>query len=133
MGSPAAKQNDIVVGVDVHIVLVPSPPGSPVPTPLPHPFSGPLDRELSSDVSIEGSAAATKGSVATNQPPHVPTPPGTSFQTPPDNEGTVAIGSATVNINGKPAARIGDLVDTCNDVGAPPSSTIVGSSTVFIG
>jgi uncharacterized Zn-binding protein involved in type VI secretion len=133
MGQPAAKQNDNVVGIDVHIVMVPAPPGPPVPTPLPHAFSGPLDQQLSSDVFIDGLAAATKDSVATNRPSHIPTPPGVSFQSPPPNRGTVTGGSATVNINGKPAARVGDLVDTCNDIGAPPSSAIVGTSTVFIG
>lgn len=127
MGQPAAKENDLAVGVDIHVVLVPS-PGGPVPTPLPHPFSGPLDTDLSQDVEIEGRAAATKGSIATNKPPHIPTPPGTSFQSPPEDKGTVSTGSATVNINGKQAARVGDTVDSCEGV-----SVIVGSSTVLIG
>jgi len=132
MGQPAAKQNDTVTGNDFHIVLVPSASGT-TPVPLPHVFAGTLDQQLSSDVFIEGLAAATKDSVATNQPPHLPTPPGLSFQTPPENSGTVVTGSATVNINGKPAARAGDTVDTCNDIGAPPSSVIVATSTVLIG
>jgi uncharacterized Zn-binding protein involved in type VI secretion len=128
MGQPAAKQGDIVVGTDIHVVLVPSPPGSPVPTPLPHPFSGPLDAELSSDVFIQGLPAATQGSVAHNQPPHIPTPPGTAFQTPPANQGTVQSGSSTVKIDGKAAARVGDPVQTCDG-----SGTITGASTVLIG
>ncbi len=132
MGQPAAKQNDPVTGVDVHIVMVPSPSGS-VPTPLPHAFAGTLDGALSSDVFIQGLAAATKDSTASNQPPHLPTPPGVSFQTPPENSGTVVGGSATVFINGKSAARVGDLVDTCNDSGAPAGSVIGGASTVLIG
>jgi uncharacterized Zn-binding protein involved in type VI secretion len=128
MGQPAAKEGDVVVGVDIHVVLVPAPPGSPVPTPLPHPFSGPLFSELSSDVKVEGLSAATEGSVAENQPPHTPTPPGVSFQTPPDNRGTVQSGSTTVKINGKAAARVGDPVQTCDGTGA-----ITGFSTVMIG
>jgi len=36
---PAAKQFDPVMGVDIHIILIPT-PGGPVPTPLPHPFIG---------------------------------------------------------------------------------------------
>ncbi|HHJ13277.1 MAG TPA: hypothetical protein ENJ79_02715 [Gammaproteobacteria bacterium] len=128
MGQPAAKQGDTVVGVDIHVVLVPSPPGPPVPTPLPHPFSGPLDAELSQDVFIEGLAAATEGSVAHNRPPHTPTPPGTAFQSPPANRGTVQNGSATVKINRKAAARVGDPVQTCEG-----SGTITGFSTVLIG
>ena len=36
---PAAKHLDPVMGVDIHIILIPTPAG-PVPTPLPHPFVG---------------------------------------------------------------------------------------------
>ncbi|MBC7776379.1 MAG: hypothetical protein H7246_13170, partial [Phycisphaerae bacterium] len=35
----AAKHLDIVIGVDIHIVMVPT-PGGPVPVPIPHPFVG---------------------------------------------------------------------------------------------
>jgi len=132
MGLPAAKQNDQVVGVDIHIVMVPSPSGQ-VPVPLPHVFSGVLDQELSSDVKIDGLPAATVGSVATNNPSHIPTPPGVSFQIPPADRGTVTTGSATVMINGKQAARMGDIVDSCDDVGNPADSSIVAVSTVLIG
>lgn len=127
MGQPAAKKNDQAIGIDIHVVLVPS-PGGPVPTPLPHPFTGVLDTKLSGDVNIDGLAAATKGSIATNTPKHIPTPPGTSFQTPPANKGPVSTGSATVNINDRQAARVGDTVDSCEG-----TSVIVGISTVFIG
>jgi uncharacterized Zn-binding protein involved in type VI secretion len=131
MCPPAAKQGDTVVGVDTHIVLVPGPP--PVPTPLPHPFSGTLTGSLSPDVKIEGKAAAVQGSTADNSPPHIPTPPGTSFTRPPANRGTVTIGSATVTINGKPAARAGDQVMTCNDPADLPAGSIVAAGTVAIG
>jgi uncharacterized Zn-binding protein involved in type VI secretion len=132
MGQPAAKQNDQVVGIDIHIVMVPSASGQ-VPTPLPHPFSGPLESGLSPDVTIEGLPAATVGSVATNRPPHVPTPPGVAFQAPPANRGPVTTGSVTVSINGKAAARAGDVVDTCDDIGNPAESKIVAASTVLVG
>src|SRR6476620_11745159 len=72
MGKPAAKQNDKVVSVDTHILMIPS-PGGPVPTPTPMPFNGILSSELSPDAMIENVAAATKGSVADNTPPHIPT------------------------------------------------------------
>lgn len=94
---PAAKQNDQVVGVDVHIVMVPT-PGGPVPTPLPHPFMGMLDSGLSSSVKIEGLPAATVDSQASNTPPHIPTPPGTAFQKPPTNKAKIIIGSPNVLI-----------------------------------
>lgn len=134
MGQPAARQTDPVTGVDTHIVMVPAPPGPPVLTPLPHPFAGQLTDAVSTDVLIDGLPAATVGSVAQNLPPHLPTPPGTAFQRPPTNRGKVTIGSATVLIGGKGAARLGDTVQTCNDpVDAPVSTITAGSPTVTIG
>jgi uncharacterized Zn-binding protein involved in type VI secretion len=41
-------------------------------------------------------------------------------------------GSPTVLINNKPAARIGDPVQTCNDPAPAPTSNITGASTVMI-
>ncbi len=134
MGQPAARQGDPVVGVDVHIVMVPAPPAPPVPTPLPHPFSGTVRSDTVSTVLIGGAPAATVGSVADNSPAHIPTPPGTSFQTPPANTGTVSRGSSTVTIGGKAAARAGDPVKTCNDpTDADTSAIAAGDPTVLIG
>ena len=133
MGQPAAKQGDQIVAVDTHIVLVPAPPGSPIPTPLPHPFSGIINGNLSSNVNIMGRPAATVGSTADNTPPHIPTPPGTAFQRPPSNRGEIQIGSTTVFINKKPAARAGDTALTCNDPADLPVGRVVAVSTVLIG
>ena len=133
MGQPAAKKNDQVTATDTHIVMVPSPPGSPVPTPLPHPFTGIIDGALSSDVKIMGLDAATVDSTATNTPSHIPTPPGTSFQSPPKNKATIKVGSQTVKINGKAAARNGDTAETCNDPSDLPIGTVVAQGTVRIG
>jgi uncharacterized Zn-binding protein involved in type VI secretion len=132
MGQPAAKQGDQIVATDTHIVMVPSPTG-PVPTPMPHPFAGIIGGGLSGDVKIMGMAAATADSTADNTPPHVPTPPGTSFQKPPSNKATIKVGSPTVKINGKMAARNGDAALTCNDPADLPSGTVVAVGTVFIG
>lgn len=132
MGQPAAKQGDQVTAVDTHIVMVPSPSG-PTPTPLPHPFSGMLDGNLSTNVKIMGMPAATQGSTATNQPPHIPTPPGTAFQIPPTNQATIMMGSSTVKINGKPAARAGDQTQTCADPVPNPGATLIATGNVFIG
>jgi uncharacterized Zn-binding protein involved in type VI secretion len=132
MGQPAAKQGDQIVAVDTHIVLVPSAP-NPVPTPLPHPFTGIIGGGLSSDVKIMGMAAATVDSTADNVPPHIPTPPGTGFQNPPSNRATITVGSPTVKINGKMAARNGDAATTCNDPADMPSGKVVALGTVFIG
>ena len=132
MGMPAAKQGDQIVATDIHIVLVPS-PGSPVPTPLPHPFLGIIDNGLSTNVNIMGKPAATVGSTATNTPSHIPTPPGTAFQKPPANRATIQIGSPTVRINGKMAARNGDIAITCNDPADLPVGTVLSVATVLIG
>ena len=132
MGLPAAKQGDQIVGVDTHIVLVPSPTG-PVPTPLPHPFAGIINGGLSANVKIMGLPAATVDSTAQNTPPHIPTPPGTSFQQPPSNTGRISMGSQTVMINGKPAARNGDTALTCNDPVDAPTGTVVAVGSVVVG
>jgi uncharacterized Zn-binding protein involved in type VI secretion len=132
MGQPAARMNDPVLATDTHIIMTPS-PGGPVPTPTPHPFAGKLLNNLSPNVQIDGLAAATVGSVALNMPPHVPIGAG-PFQKPPSNQGTVQTGSATVLINGRPAARAGDTVLTCNDpVDLPVGTIAAGSTQVLIG
>lgn len=128
MGAPAAKQNDQIMATDTHIVLMP--PYS-TPTPLPHPFAGMLNGGLSGNVNIGGLPAATVGSTAANQPPHVPQ--GGPFQKPPSNQGQVLVGSATVMINGQPAARQGDTALTCNDPADLPAGSIVAAGTVMIG
>jgi uncharacterized Zn-binding protein involved in type VI secretion len=133
MGTPAATANSQVVGVDTHIVLVPS-PGGPVPTPLPHPFSGTITSGTVSNVKIGGQPVAVQDSVATNSPSHLPTPPGTSFQQPPSNSGKVSMASTTVLAGGKGVARVGDQVKTCNDPSDAPVGSIVGPArTVMIG
>lgn len=132
MGQPAAKQGDQVVAVDTHIVMVQAGP-SQVPTPLPHPFAGVLNDDLSQDVKIMGRPAATVGSTADNLPPHIPMPPGLAFQKNPSNKATIQIGSPTVKINGKAAARSGDTAMTCNDPADSPVGTVIAAGTVFIG
>jgi hypothetical protein len=125
---PAARQNDPVTGIDTHILLVPG--SGPTPTPLP--YAGQLAISLSPDVLINGRPAATQGSIAV-QPPHLP-PPSTSFSKPPTNQGRVVIGSPTVLVNGKPLARLGDPVATCNDpVDLPVSTITAGSPDVLVG
>jgi uncharacterized Zn-binding protein involved in type VI secretion len=129
MGMPAAKEGDHIIAVDTHIILIPS-PGGPIPTPLPHPFDGLLIDNLSTDVKIMGMCAATVGSTATNMPPHIPD--GGTFQDPPRNRGEIITGSATVMINGKPAARNGDTALTCNDPVDLPIGQVVALGTVMI-
>jgi len=130
MGQPAAKKGDQVMATDIHIIMIPS-PGGPVPTPLPHPFAGMIDGNLSSDVNIMGMPAATADSTASNLPPHIPQ--GGPFQSPPANKATIKMGSMTVKINGKMAARNGDMAMTCNDPSDLPVGTVMAVGTVIIG
>lgn len=132
MGQPAAKQGDQILATDTHIVMVPA-SGPPVPTPLPHPFVGILNGNLSADVNIMGLPAATVDSTADNTPPHIPMPPGTAFQKPPTNKATIKLGSPTVKINGKMAARNGDLAETCNDPADMPVGKVIAVGTVLVG
>jgi uncharacterized Zn-binding protein involved in type VI secretion len=130
MGQPAAKKGDQVTATDIHIVMIPAAP-SPIPTPLPHPFTGLIDGGLSSDVNIMGMPAATVDSTASATPPHVPQ--GGPFQNPPGNKATIKLGSAMVKINGKMAARNGDMAQTCNDPSDLPVGTVMAVGTVMIG
>ena len=93
---PAAKQNDQIVGVDTHIIMIPAPPGPPIPTPLPHPFAGMIDSACSTSVNIMGQPAATVDSMASAVPPHIPQ--GGPFQKPPANKAKIIMGSNDVFI-----------------------------------
>jgi uncharacterized Zn-binding protein involved in type VI secretion len=132
MGQPAAKLGDKVIGTDIHKATdVVSGSTSDVPVQ----FMGDLELLGSPNVFIDGKAAAVVGqTMAVAKPPHVP-PPGMVFTVPPMNNGVITKRPGTVLINNKPAARIGDTVDTCNVSGPAPTSTIVpgGPATVFIG
>jgi len=128
--APAARQGDAVLGTDIHIVLVPT-PGGPVATPTPFPFSAKITEGCSTNVLIGGQQAAIVGSTTENEPSHVPA--SGTFSVPPTNRGTVMSGSPTVLINGKPAARAGDQVMTCNDPAPAPTGVIEAVNTVIIG
>jgi uncharacterized Zn-binding protein involved in type VI secretion len=130
MGQPAAKFGDVVEATDTHIVLVPT-PGGPVPTPTPLPFVGKITNGCSTDVFVDGKPAAVLGSEAVNLPPHIP--PSGSFADPPTNKATICVGSPTVAINGKPAARNADKAMTCNDPAPLPIGVITAIGTVLIG
>jgi uncharacterized Zn-binding protein involved in type VI secretion len=132
MGQPAAKKGDQIIATDTHIVMVPVVLAM-VPTPLPHPFTGVINNDLSGDVNIMGQPAATVDSTADNSPSHIPTPPGVTFQSPPSNKATIKLGSATVKIGGKAAARNGDTAETCNDPADLPVGQVIASGTVLIG
>ncbi len=128
---PAAKKGDKIISpADIHLVEIPTPVGTVI-VPMPHPFSGQLTDKLSKSVKIMGKAAAIKGSMGDNKPKHVAM--GTKFVKEPKNKGTVFLGSFTVRINGKPAARNGDPVMTCNDPSDLPVGKVIATGTVRIG
>ncbi len=130
MGQAAAKKNDLMTATDMHSVTV---DGSATPQSLPHSFNGRLSTNLSSNVYVNGQAAAVKGSEAMNRPGHTPTAPGTAFVNPPSNRGVVTSGSGTVFVNGRSAARSGDSVRTCADPAANTSGRLSASGDVYIG
>jgi uncharacterized Zn-binding protein involved in type VI secretion len=128
MSAPVAKQGDVVIAVDTHLVI-PEGGGTPVATPLP--FQGQLDSSLVPDVIAEHKPVAVVGSVATQIPGHVVAPK--SFAKPPSNRATVVRGSGTVLARGKALARSGDAAETCNDPADLPVGSIQAQSTVLVG
>jgi uncharacterized Zn-binding protein involved in type VI secretion len=133
MGQPAANAGSMVTATDIHIVLVPS-PGGPIPTPLPHSFVGRMGSGLVQSVKVGGQPAANLGTIAANQPPHLPTPPGTSFVKPPANQARMLLGSTSVMVGGQPAVRNADAAITCDDPADLPVGRVVAPSpTVSFG
>jgi RHS repeat-associated protein len=145
----ASTWGDLVVGLDIHNVLVPTPAG-PVPTPLPHPFIGltgdPAGAVISAitaplvSLATQGTLAPPSGAVLVNGVPvmttadlshntsmlaHMPMPPGTAFVKPPNGEGAHHLGSLTVSAGGSGIVRGGEVVMSCSDPVPLPTSTVV--------
>lgn len=126
---PVARKDDSVIGLDMHVEMVPT-PGGQVPTPLPHTFSGPLNGGLATTVKADDQPVAVVGSTADNSPAHIPS--AGSFQSSPKNKATVVDGSGTVFANDKKVARVGDPADSCDDLGGSRNAHIAsGSGTVI--
>lgn len=124
-GKQIAKQDDPVVGVDLHDVQIPTSSGMRTIPMIPHPYIGKLKDKLSDDVKINNKAAAMKGSKSKNSPNHIPIG-GVKFKKNPNNEGEVSSGTCpTVKIDGKEAAVLGSMVKTCNDPQPQETCTIV--------
>jgi uncharacterized Zn-binding protein involved in type VI secretion len=137
----AAKFFDVVIGVDVHLVMVPTPAG-PVPTPLPHPFTGYVwdlagacmsKLTGGGSVFVNGIRAANTGTAVKALVKHFPTPPGVAFSPSdvPGNEGSIVMGSKTVSFCGSSAARMGSMVtpSICAAVTAPASRSSATTTT----
>jgi RHS repeat-associated protein len=118
---PVIKHFDPVMGVDIHIVVLP--PG--VPTPMPHPHIAmiidPMDYVpvLGATVFIGPLPRASAGT-AGKPIPHIPM--GGPFVKPPMNEAEIFMGSATVLADGDPLSFTALPVLSCQDVGmiSPP-------------
>jgi uncharacterized Zn-binding protein involved in type VI secretion len=100
-----------------------------MPSP-PLPFSAPLLQGLATKVLIAGKPAAVQGSSGFNTPPHVGLHPSDPFMVPPQQRGTVVMGSTTVLIEGKPAARTGSPCTVCAGL---PGQLAGTAATVLIG
>ena len=134
MRKPAAKKGDLIIPTSPHMHTVTVP--GPSTAQLPHLCVWKISESLSSNVNIEGKAAATEHSGGkTSLATHPPTSPGIAFASPPKNmnEAEITKGSTTVNINGKRAARSGDACSTCNEAGPDSSGQVISVSTVWIG
>ncbi|MCA9652322.1 MAG: hypothetical protein KC501_20580 [Myxococcales bacterium] len=151
----AATWLDLVVGLDLHLEVV---PGSPSPVPFPHPFTGVIwdpagaiaDEIVSAamalvtgaprttgPVLINGKMAAATGDEAKMPGGHTLIPPGTSWAgTPPPGDALLAFGSKTVEIRGGKAVRLGDKALTCSDPVRLPTASVTssgGPQNVIIG
>lgn len=123
---------DPVLGVDIHILLVPTPAG-PVPTPLPLPFTGivldpagaAINAALGGSTVLAGGMPATHcGTAVVNLPPHIPAPgpPQTGKF---DNDAKLLFGALNVSICGNLAVRLGDIALSCGDPTRMPTSVVL--------
>lgn len=140
---------DLVVGVDVHVEMVPTPAG-PVPLPFPLPFLGltgdPAGAAMGAlqdalvSLASGGSALPSTGAVLVNGLPatttatpaknnlaliHLAAPPGSAFARPPDGDAKLPMGALTVAFGGANAIRMGDPAFSCSDPVRLPTSTVV--------
>src|SRR6185436_20060539 len=144
----ASSWLDLVIGVDIHNELVPT-PGGPVPTPIPQPYIGligdpkgmPFAYRCNAATSlvmgggvpppgvvlVNGFPATTTGEVAYNTPllPHLPMPPGVAYVKPPSGDASFPLGVLKVTFGGNSAIRLGDLARSCGDPVPLPNSRVV--------
>lgn len=129
MGSPAVVANDRIMGTcPLHQIPNPAALGAPTPGP-PMPFSAPLMKSLATTVTIHGKPAAVVGSSGYNTPPHVGLHASDPFMVPTMQEGRITSGSATVLVEGKPAATTASSCTLC----ASPGSITPTVMDVLIG
>lgn len=130
---------DPVLGLDTHIVLVPSPAG-PVPTPIPFPFIGMVFDPVGVAIGVglgmalgggpglvlvNGLPATNCGTGVTNKltMPHIPAPG--PFAKPPGNDAELLFGALDVSWAGSLAVRLGDVALSCSDPIRLPTSLVL--------
>src|SRR5262245_61656780 len=118
----SGKHFDPILGLDIHIILLPTPAG-PVPTPLPHAYVGfMMDMMdyvpfLGASVKVNNLPRSQAGSSGMAVPVHIPM--GGPFQKPPSHESEMFMGSATVLVDGEPHSFTALPALTCQDIGMP--------------
>lgn len=118
---PVIKHFDPVMGIDIHVVVLPP----SVPTPMPHPHIAmiidPMDYVpvMGAKVFIGGLPRGAAGT-AGKSIPHIPM--GGPFVKPPTNEDEIFMGSTTVRAEGEPLSYTAMPVLSCQEIGsfAPP-------------
>ncbi|MCG5055327.1 MAG: RHS domain-containing protein [Myxococcales bacterium] len=125
---------DPVIGVDIHIDLVPT-PGGPVPTPLPNPFVGlvidPVAMSIgmatgANTVLVNSMPVTNVGSNVTSLMggPHIPVPG--PFAKPPSNDAELMFGGLNVSMGGSFVCRMGEIALSCFDPsGRAPVSVVM--------
>ena len=94
------------------------------------PFAAPVLQGLATTVMISGKPAVVVGSSGYNTPPHVGLHVTDPFLVPTNQLGTVSAGSATVLIEGRPAARTGSACTMCAGL---PGQLVGTAASVLIG
>jgi uncharacterized Zn-binding protein involved in type VI secretion len=127
---PAVGTFDIVMGCDIHLILVPAAP-APIPTLLPHLYFGMvLDvtdwiPSMGGSVRVNQMACARSSSSTINIPCHIPS--GGMWGKPPfpSNNGDILTGSSVVKAANQNMAFMGIPVTSCDDIGNMPTSFLL--------
>ncbi|ATB35060.1 hypothetical protein CYFUS_000472 [Cystobacter fuscus] len=132
---------DPVLGLDIHIVLMPTPAG-PVPTPIPQPFVGlvfdpvglamgaAMGMALGSGpglVLVNNLPVTNAGTAVTNllTLPHLPVPGVAFAKGKPGNDAELFFGSLNVSLGGSLGVRLGDIALSCSDPVRLPTSLVL--------
>ncbi|WP_342381549.1 DUF6531 domain-containing protein [Myxococcus stipitatus] len=131
---------DPVLGVDIHIVLVPTP--APVPTPVPMPFIGmvfdPVGLAMGAAIGmatgggpglvmVNSLPVTNAGTNVTNMltMPHLPAPGVAFAKGLPGNDAELFFGSLDVKLAGSLGVRLGEIAMSCSDPVRLPTSVVL--------